>query len=350
MVKSSLMYHDSTITDYQMSQLGINIDSSFSITEFLEKNCDHKLSCYHVPFPSDNDWLKRFSATYQQCDHTFVFCSELHDSTVEQLISLDKENVSLLICGFINFKFKFARVYQWMDWFTTTREIYQKIDILEKLTPYNIKSKYFDVLLGQPREHREYVKNKILKNKLDSDIILTSIKSQKPLIELSESDWIWEEGIKKIDPKAKYTVSTVEYHGHSVSISQIIPISIYNKTAYTLVTETNFSNHYSFYTEKTVKPILAKRLFVVISGQYFLRNLRKLGFKTFDGIIDESYDLESDHAKRFDMAIEQMQYLINCPQEQILEKIKPITEHNQKLMLNQNWSSSMQDLVAHKDL
>jgi hypothetical protein len=36
-----------------------------------------------------------------------------------------------------------------------------------------------------------------------------------------------------------------------------------------------------------------------------------LGFKTFDGIIDESYDLEPNTIKRFEMAFEQMEWLAN---------------------------------------
>lgn len=353
MLKIPLIYFDSDVVEFQFNQINIEFDNSNNLKEFLQLHCDYKISCYHVPFPSDTSWLERFNSTYQQSQLTFVFCSELHDSTVEQLISVDKDNVVLLICGTINYEFKSAKVYQWMDWFVTTTSLYQQTNLLEKLNPYQSKTKYFDVLLGQPREHREYIKNHILKSNLDNDVILTYIKSRDPLVQLPASDWIWEDDVTNVDPMTKYTVSKVNYHNHNVSISQIIPISIYNKTAYTLVAETNFSNHYSFYTEKIVKPILAKRLFLVASGQYYLKNIRQLGFKTFDSIVDESYDDIADHTKRFDMVMEQMQYLINCSQEDILDKIKPITEHNQQLMLSQKWStdfqSSMQDLVAYKD-
>jgi hypothetical protein len=122
-----------------------------------------------------------------------------------------------------------------------------------------------------------------------------------------------------------------------MSLSQVIPFSIYNQTAYTVVAETNYDNHYSFYTEKIVKPILAERLFVAFSGQHYLRNLRSLGFKTFDRIIDETYDSVEDCDLRFKLACEQIQYLINQPQEEILDKIRPITEHNKQIMLATDW-------------
>jgi hypothetical protein len=43
-------------------------------------------------------------------------------------------------------------------------------------------------------------------------------------------------------------------------------------------------------TEKTAKPIWAKRLFVMFGTPGFLKKLHELGFKTFDHVIDESYD------------------------------------------------------------
>jgi len=75
-------------------------------------------------------------------------------------------------------------------------------------------------------------------------------------------------------------------------------------------------------------------LFIVFCGYHYLYNLRKLGFKTFDGIIDESYDNIQDTDERFSAALAQMQYLIDQPQEAILEKIRPITEHNKNLMIS----------------
>ena len=80
--------------------------------------------------------------------------------------------------------------------------------------------------------------------------------------------------------------------------------------------------------------------FIVFSGQYYLRNLRSLGFKTFDGIIDETYDSIADNDQRFKLACEQIQYLINQPQDKILEKIKPITEHNYHIMMSTEWNTN----------
>jgi hypothetical protein len=160
-------------------------------------------------------------------------------------------------------------------------------------------------------------------------------------LSLQEQDingWIWEDvGLELPDQDFTWTVTPIRYKGQGMSLSQVIPLSIYNQTAYSIVAETNCDNNYSFFTEKIVKPILSRRLFLVASGQHYLRNLRSLGFKTFDGIIDETYDSIADNDQRFKLACEQIQYLIDQPQNEILDKIKPITEHNKQAMLTTDW-------------
>ncbi len=67
--------------------------------------------------------------------------------------------------------------------------------------------------------------------------------------------------------------------------------------------------------------MIACRLFIVISSYRFLEGLQSLGFKTFEGIIDESYDQEIDDHTRWRKAIEQAVWLCNQPQEEIFKKI-----------------------------
>jgi hypothetical protein len=152
------------------------------------------------------------------------------------------------------------------------------------------------------------------------------------------SEWIWETpGLELTTPDIQYTINQVKYYGTTMSLSQVVPISIYNQTAYSVVAETCLENGYSFFTEKTVKPIMAERLFIVSSGRHFLKNLRKLGFKTFDGIIDESYDEVYGGYERNQMIKEQLMYLFDQPQEEIFAKIRPITEYNKQVMMETDW-------------
>lgn len=64
----------------------------------------------------------------------------------------------------------------------------------------------------------------------------------------------------------------------------------YTDSWFSVVTETIFDYPYTFRTEKIWKPIIMAHPFVVAANAGYLRDLRSAGFKTFESIIDESYD------------------------------------------------------------
>jgi hypothetical protein len=64
-----------------------------------------------------------------------------------------------------------------------------------------------------------------------------------------------------------------------------------------VITETKFTGEH-FFSEKTYIPISMKRPFFMVNGVGSLKSLKKIGFKTFDPIIDESYDEETNDVNR----------------------------------------------------
>ena len=334
------IYLHSDTCRWQLDQLNISYETRcFDIDLFCNIQYSRKVAILQVPFPYDFKFEEIVDLLLPHCESIIILCSELHQTTIDFITGYDYPNINYFICGFLNKKLLHSQVSTWMDWFITSTHFYKNNNILDQLNPYQVKDKYFDILLGQPKLHRTYIFNEIHKSNLSDQVIMTYLQDfTKPLHDQDLSGWKWEmEGLTLPDSKFKWTVTPVTYYGQHMSLSQVIPIKIYNQTAYSIIAETNFENYYTFFTEKTVKPILAKRLFIAFAGQYFLQNLRKLGFKTFDGILDESYDLIENPQLRFDCAFSQIEYLITQPQEEILSLIKPIVEHNQQLMLNTDW-------------
>lgn len=89
--------------------------------------------------------------------------------------------------------------------------------------------------------------------------------------------------------------------------------------------------------EKTWKAIIASKPFLVYSDPGYLRSLRKLGFKTFDPWIDESYDNETDPKSRAEMIVNQIEKINNLSTEEynnLLMNCKAITEHNFSIYFN----------------
>ena len=111
----------------------------------------------------------------------------------------------------------------------------------------------------------------------------------------------------------------------------------YQKFLIDLVLETYATGATFFPTEKTLRPIIAKTPFIIFGPSGYLENMRRIGFKTFNNVIDESYDLEPDHNKRWKMAMDQLKILCNSDPIKIHKKIQSTVEHNQKLMLTYDW-------------
>ena len=107
----------------------------------------------------------------------------------------------------------------------------------------------------------------------------------------------------------------------------------YEDTYFSVVTESTSDrfNQGRFLTEKIFKPIALRHPFIVWGADKTLEALRLLGYKTFDGIIDESYDIEPDEGARFKMCVKEIERLSNLQGKELmdfLEQAKAICMYN----------------------
>lgn len=332
------VYLDSDICRWHLDESQVPARRYFELDHYEQDQSDIKVAVFHTPYPYlevKDTFEQRIDRALAASDQLIVMTSELHDETVDFILRYSQAKVQHFVCGTVNE----VTTEKWMDWFITSSYFYKSNPLLEKLNPYTAKEKMFDILLGQRKYHRNIIYNYVKQQGLENCVVMTYLSRNNRIVEGSDtSGWIWPDADLEILHKdLQWTVSQVVHQGQQMALSQVIPTNIYNQTAYSIIAETNFSNHYSFYTEKTVKPIVGKRLFLAFGSQYFLKNLRSMGFKTFDGIIDESYDTVSDIDRRGQMITEQMDYLFNQDQAKILELVKPIAEHNYQVLMETPW-------------
>jgi hypothetical protein len=113
----------------------------------------------------------------------------------------------------------------------------------------------------------------------------------------------------------------------------------YNSYLY-VVTETFFEGEYQgestlFLSEKIFKPVVFFQPFVAFARPGTLNLLKKLGYKTFENYIDESYDSIEDDKERMYKALESVKAFISLPQDKLAELMMdmlPIFEHNYKTL------------------
>ena len=100
-----------------------------------------------------------------------------------------------------------------------------------------------------------------------------------------------------------------------------------------IVMETHFDADQSsgaFLTEKTFKPIKHGQMFFVAGPAGSLQVLRDLGYRVFDSVLNNSYDLETDHTQRW-MALTRSIYFAQSELPDLFEQCRSDIEHNQQL-------------------
>jgi hypothetical protein len=98
-------------------------------------------------------------------------------------------------------------------------------------------------------------------------------------------------------PYACDCLTAEEHNNHHAA-----EIGHYTDSYCNIVLETHFDADGSggaFLTEKTFKPLKFGQPFVIVGAPGSLQALRDLGYRTFDHVIDNSYDLELDNTKRW---------------------------------------------------
>jgi len=212
----------------------------------------------------------------------------------------------------------------------------------------------FDLLLGARRPHRDYAMLAFQQ----SGLIDNSIVTYREMFTGGVIDQ-WTKQVHECFPGTKllypYVSSNLdpEWEVQKTlvkNISPYMPYEIYRRTNYTVVCETLGTSDTFFFSEKTTKPLLGRRLFVMFGAVNFLKNLRSLGFKTFSQVIDEQYDSIVDHVRRFDTAFTQVQWLSAQDPREIYEAIQSELEHNCNLVqtLQHKTSQQMHNLIQSK--
>ena len=98
-----------------------------------------------------------------------------------------------------------------------------------------------------------------------------------------------------------------------------------------VVTETVFYYNKLHLTEKIFKPIVSKQAFMLLAAPGNLAYLKSYGFKTFDSVIDETYDLIQDPDLRTEAVVRQLHWYCNLtPDEKtdIIRQLEPIIDYN----------------------
>lgn len=185
----------------------------------------------------------------------------------------------------------------------------------------------FDCLLGNQRPHRDLIFDYVCNSTYKDQFITTYYRDYSN----SASKGIWDY------PGSDLDQHNLHINNELINIYSVIPVHLYNQSYYSIIAETTEFNQHNQYTEKVAKPIIAKRPFIAFAGKNYLKNLRNLGFRTFNGVIDETYDQVEQSNLRYNMALDQVEFLLQQDPLEILNQLQDVLEHNQRHFLTTDW-------------
>jgi hypothetical protein len=122
-----------------------------------------------------------------------------------------------------------------------------------------------------------------------------------------------------VDLTTNYVPKKLKYDNELNVKNLALPDSL--ECAFQAIFETRYHSHCGIVlSEKLFKGFLYKTPFIAFAQHGTLRMLKKLGFKTFDWLIDESYDDEIKDRVRLKMVLNQIDKLLNTPIDELNEK------------------------------
>lgn len=207
----------------------------------------------------------------------------------------------------------------------------------------------FLFLNGRLRPHRKWAIDRLRQYNILDRALWTNLGSSVEMAFVSELQTPSHEPVRllpveyEID-RAKHRIS--ELNGSSGFVKHqlfdnswgdaVVNPRCYMHTWFSLVTETVFDYPYSFRTEKIYKPILMGHPFVVAGNQGYLRDLKNLGFQTFDTIIDETYDDIADPLKRIERVCDLVYNIVSTGASKFWEASREICKYNQAHLADLN--------------
>jgi hypothetical protein len=107
----------------------------------------------------------------------------------------------------------------------------------------------------------------------------------------------------------------------------------YIDSYFSVVTETILEGTHSFFTEKIVKPLAQGHPWIAATNSGFYRDLRALGFRTFDHVINESFDSIDNDQSRMDRIVDIVTDLCQQDLDGFLAACEDVCKYNQQQLL-----------------
>jgi hypothetical protein len=318
------------LTDVMKSGFHQDVEQFISEHSLAEQNVDVEGNYYNLHLYNLPSYTRRIA---------LIDCRAVNKSLSQNkdfIYDFNRRTEKLRLQGFV-----FVQSSSWESVQNNSQEYYPKLDAIDHIKWFSGNSwwwwymfrkyekhtflfdhyhKTFDFLclLKNRKSHRDALYNKLCKENILSNSLYTFHGLNKSLKLPAEYE------LPFLPDRNNYP-----QHG----LDQDMYERPYNESVCNIVSETTVGSD-NFITEKTWKPIIAKQPFVIHGPDGILRQLREMGFQTFNNIWDESYDEQTNPDKKIAMIVEICKFIKCSDWKSLYEKTKSVREHNHQHFFN----------------
>jgi hypothetical protein len=188
-------------------------------------------------------------------------------------------------------------------------------------------------IVAGKRQHRLEMLYYIFKNRMTHNHV--SCPAVCPAENISVLDAVLPLEAKYADIKSVFASESlpINFSGETDHPMHSCWLSLFDESVQSLlylVTETVATGRRHHLTEKTFKPIALGMPFVIVGTRGSLEYLRSYGFRTFEGIWDESYDFAEDDVRieRIASLLRSLDELPVTAKQELFEAAHEVIEHN----------------------
>jgi hypothetical protein len=215
---------------------------------------------------------------------------------------------------------------------------------------YETKNKPYKFLFlnGRSRPHRKYLLERFRLDDVLDQSLWTNLENRSGSMGQLV---LWHEGqdlmLTSTDVKtlpAQYEVDRYRQQVNKTFDSLFVKSDLFNRewgeiyiepapyvdTYFSLVTETVFDYPYRFRTEKIWKPIAMAHPWIAVANAGYYRDMRNLGFRTFDHLIDESFDQIENSQCRIERIAAVVKDLCQQNLDEFLAAAQDVCKYNQQ--------------------
>ena len=315
-------------------------------------------------------WQELYKQTEEcggNCENLFFISSNamlpnMHDWYTK------KNNLSKKINVF-SYSYFNAKVRKWI-----INNTYETCDL-----SHNMRKKHYTCLNNRPRPHRMVLLSHMLQSNLSDKGYYSFVKVSKGYWGSECSEEGSHGGKRSWNPMLSGNKESMNKYRKKLDIiwdrlPMMVDITVndrgrfggdydascgaswpYRNSYFSIVPETHFrSGEATFLSEKTFKPIVQYHPFIIVGDPGSLKELHRLGYKTFHPHIDESYDEILDPEARMNAIFEQIKRLCNMSIHEIHDwyfNMFDIIEYNRDHIYGENSYSPLKnefEQIYHK--